>query len=97
MVEELVGRTRNFLEGVIADYIQRSLDNLLRRALGWSLRYAISAALFVMAAAFLLLGSSEGLILSGLPRFAAHLIIGAAALLGGIICLKCHAPSVDRK
>ena len=97
MIEELMGRTGHFLRGMVADYLQRSLEDLLQWILGRSLRYAVSAALLIMAAAFLLLGGSEGLVVSGLPRFAAHLIIGATALIAGLVCLKCCASCSDRK
>ena len=46
------------------------------------MRYAISSALFIMAA-FALLGGFEGLIVSGVPRYLAHLTIGTAALIAG--------------
>src|SRR5204863_7506218 len=97
MVEELMGRTRHFLSGMVTDYLKGSFEEIVQWILGRSLRYALSAALFMMAAAFLFLGGSEGLMVSGLPRYAAHLIIGAAALLAGLICLKCCACRSGRK
>lgn len=96
MVEELMSRTGHFLSGMVSDYLKGSLEDILRWILGRSLRYALSAALLIMAAAFLLLGGSEGLIASGLPRYAAHLIIGSAALLAGLLCLKCCASPPGR-
>jgi hypothetical protein len=88
MVCELMDRTRQFLGGMIADCMKRSVDDLLRWILGRVVRTAVTTALFIMAAAFLLLGGSESLIVSGLPRHLAHLVIGAASLLAGLVILK---------
>jgi len=89
LVDELMDRTRQFLGGMIADYVKRSVDDLLRWILGRAVRYALSTALFIMAAAFLLLGGAKGLIVSGLPPHLAYLAVGAASLLAGLITLKC--------
>src|SRR5216110_1853904 len=62
MAEELMGRTRHFLSGMVTDYLKGSFEEIAQWILGRSLRYALSAALFMMAAAFLFLGGSEGLI-----------------------------------
>jgi hypothetical protein len=43
-----------------------------------------------MAAGFLLLGGAEGLIVSGVPRYLAHLAIGATSLIAGFVALKCY-------
>ena len=97
LVDELLGRTRQFLTGMIADYVKRSLDDLLRFALGRSLRYAVSAALFILAAAFLLLGGAKGLIVSGLPPHLAYLVIGGVSLLAGVVLLKCCDPAPEKR
>ena len=89
MIDDLMSRTRHFLDRMVLDYVKRSLDDLLRRILGRTLRYSIAAALLIMAAAFLLLGGFEGLLVSGLPRYAAHLVIGGVSLLAGFVILKC--------
>ena len=44
--------------------------------------------LFIMAAAFLLLGGARGLIVLGLPPHLAYLAIGAASALAGFVTLK---------
>ena len=97
MVEELLGRTRRFLADLVADYARRSVDDLLRWILGRTIRYAVSAALFIMAAGFLLLGGAKGLIVSGVPPHLAYLAIGATSLLAGVVTLKCCAPACGAK
>ena len=97
VVEELLGRTRHFLSGMVADYLQRAVEDILRWILGRTLRYAVSAGFFILASAFLLLGAFEGLLVAGLPRYAAHLIVGAAALLAGLLCLRPFACPPGRK
>ena len=97
MVEELMGRTRQFLYGMVTDYLKGSLEDIVQWILGRSLRYALSAALFIMAAAFLLLGGSEGLIASGVPRYLAHLAIGAISASVGLIILKYWVSPRGRK
>jgi len=97
LVEELLNRTRQFLAGMVADYAKRSVDDLLRWVLGRATRYAVSAALFILAAAFLLLGGARGLIAAGLPPHLAYLAIGATSLLAGVVTLKCCAPACGSK
>jgi hypothetical protein len=97
VVEDLLGRTRHFLSGMVADYLQRSLEDILRWILGRSLRYAVSAGFFILASAFLFLAAFEGLLVAGVPRYAAHLIVGAAALLAGLLCLRPFACPPGRK
>jgi hypothetical protein len=88
-----MNRTRQFLSGMVADYAKRSLDDFLRWMMGRMVRYAVSAALFIMAAAFLLLGGAQTLIVSGLPAHLAYLAIGATSLLAGFILFKCCTPA----
>jgi hypothetical protein len=92
-----MGRTRQFVTGMIADYVKRSVDEILHWILGRTLRYALSTALFIMAAAFLLLGGAKGLIASGLPPHFAYLAMGAASLLAGFVTLKCCVPAPEGK
>jgi hypothetical protein len=89
VVDELLTRTRQFLTGVIADYLKQSLEDFLGWMMGRVARYALSASLFIMAAAFFLVGGAEGLIVSGLPPYLAHLLMGSASLLAGLVTLKC--------
>jgi len=96
-MDELMDRTRQFLTGMVADSVKRAVDELLGWILGRTLRYAISSALFIMAAAFLLLGGAKGLIVSGLPPYLAYLAIGAASLLAGFVTLKCCPQAPERK
>ena len=96
IVEELLSRTRHFMTDAIGDYLKRYIDDLLRWILSRAVRHVISAALFVMAAVFLLLGGFEGLIVSGVPRYLAHLAMGVASLLAGLVALKCCAPPHGR-
>jgi len=97
LIDELLGRTRLLLGGMIAAYAKRSIDDLLRWMLGLAVRYSLSAALFIMAAAFLLLGGAKGLIVSGLPPYLAYLAMGAASLLAGLATLKCCPPACGSK
>ena len=91
MVNELLGRTRRFLADLVSQYAKRSMDDLLRWILGRTIRYAVSGSLFILAAAFLLIGGAKGLIVSGLAPHLAYLAIGAASLLAGFVTLKCCA------
>jgi hypothetical protein len=97
MLDELMNRSRRFLAGIIADYAKRYVDEFLRWMLGRAVRYAVSAALFIMASAFLLLGGAKGLIVSGLPPYLAYLAIGAASLLAGLVTLLCGAQPCGSK
>jgi hypothetical protein len=92
-----MNRTRQFLAGMVADYAKRSLDEFLRWVLGRTMRYVVSAALFIMAAGFLLLGGAQTLIVAGLPPHLAYLAIGATSLLAGLLTLKCFAPACASK
>jgi len=92
LFDELLNRSRGFLAGLLADYVKRYVDELLRWMLGRAVRYVVAAGLFIMAAAFLLLGGAKGLIVSGLPPYLAYLAIGAVSLLAGLVTLKCGAP-----
>ena len=96
VVDELLGRTRQFLSGMIADYVKRSVDDILQWVLGRAARYAVSTALFIMAAGFVLWGGAESLVISGVPPHLAHLGIGAAALLAGLVVLKCYPRPSER-
>jgi hypothetical protein len=89
IVDDLLSRTRHFLKGVIADYLKRSIEEFLGWMMGRVARYVLAASLFIMAAAFLLVGGGEGLIIAGLPPYLAHLLIGAVSLLAGLVTLKC--------
>lgn len=95
MLEDLMARTRHFLTGMLADHLKRSVDEVLRWLLSRAMRYAIMTALFIMAAGFLLLGASEGLILAGMPLYLVHLAVGVASLLAGLVFLKCCTPHPD--
>jgi hypothetical protein len=97
VIDELLHRSRQFVAGMVADYAKRSVDDLLRWMLGRAVRYSVSAALFILAAAFLLLGGAQGLIVSGLPPYLAYLAMGATSLLAGIAGLKCFAPPCGSK
>jgi hypothetical protein len=88
MIDDLLQRTRRFLDGLIASYLKQTADDCWRWILGRAMRYIVSSALFIMAATFALLGGFEGLIVAGVPRYLAHLAIGTAALVAGYGTLK---------
>lgn len=90
LVDELMGRTRRFLTGMISDYVKRSVDEVLTWILARAMRSAVSTALFILAAAFLLFGGAEGLVVWGVPPYLAHLAMGATSLLAAIGILKCR-------
>jgi hypothetical protein len=92
-----MNRTRRFLAGMVADYLKDSLDDLLQWVLGRAVRYAFSTSLFIMAAGFLLLGGAEGLIVSGMPAYLAHLTVGATSLIAGLVALKCYYRPSERE
>ncbi len=89
MIDDLLHRSRQFLNDLVSSYLKRNADELWRWILGRAMRYIVSSALFIMAATFVLLGGFEGLIASGVPRYLAHLAVGAAALIAGYGTLKC--------
>jgi len=92
-MEDLLDRTRQFLTGLLANYAKQSVEELFRWMLGRAVRYAVSAALFILAAAFLLLGGSQALIVWGLAPHLAYMAIGGTGLLAGFITLKCCSPA----
>ena len=96
LVDELLGRTRQFVSDMVAEYVKRSADAALQWILGRAARYVLSTALFIMAAAFLLLGGAKGLIVAGMPPHLAYLAIGAVSLLAGFVILKCFGPPCPR-
>ena len=96
LVDELLGRTRQFLTHMVAEYVKRSADEALQWILGRAVRYALSTALFIMAAAFLLLGAANGLIVAGMPPHLAYLAIGVVSLIAGFVTLKCSGQGCPR-
>ena len=97
VVDDLMGRTRRFLGGMIADYLKRSVDDVLQWILGRAMRTAVSTALFILAAAFLLFGGAESLIVWGVPPHLSHLAIGATSLLAGLGIFKCRVQAPSRE
>jgi hypothetical protein len=97
MVEDLLSRAREFVAGMIADTAKRSVEDLLRWILGRAVLYAVSAALFIMAAAFLLWGATQALLTAGLPSYGSYLVVGLTGLLAGLVTLKCGAQRCGTK
>jgi hypothetical protein len=90
-IEDLLCRTRGFVKRMVSDCVQGSADDLLQWTLGRAMRCIVSTSLLVLAAAFLLLGGAEGLIVAGLPPYLAHVSMGVTSLLAGFLTLKCCA------
>jgi hypothetical protein len=87
-VDDLVERTKAFLAGIAFDYLKRPLDELLTWVLRRTIWHLIALALFIAAIVFLLLGGVQGLEAAGLPSYLAHLSLGVAAVIAGLIALR---------
>ena len=88
LLEDLLRRSREFIEGIVADRLRDSLE----RALEWTFRRALTylciAALFATAAIFAVLAGLEGMKQADVPPWAAYLTLGLAGALGGSLLLK---------
>lgn len=88
LLEDFLQRSREFIEGIIADRVKDSLE----RALDWTFhRMMVSltvVALFATAAVFALLAGLEGMRQAGVPPWAAYLTLGLVGALGGSLLLK---------
>lgn len=88
VLEDLLRKSRELVEGVVAERVKSSVD----RALQWTFRriiaYVTAAGLFVTAAVFLLVAGMEALKQAGAPPWSAYLLLGLAGLLGGLLLLR---------
>ena len=88
ILEDLLRRSRAFVEGVIADHFKASVD----RVLDWTLRRVITSlvasAFFVTAVVFLLVAGTEGLKQVGAPPWVAYLSLAFVGALGGGLLLR---------
>ena len=87
LLEDVLQKSREFIEGIIADRIKDSLE----RALDWTFHrmmvYLTVVALFATAAVFALMAGLEGMKQAGVPPWAAYLTVGLAGALGGSLLL----------
>lgn len=97
LLEDLLRKSREFVEGVIADRIRDSME----RALDWTFRrmitYLTVAVLFGSAVVFALLAGLEGMKQAGVPSWASYLTLGLAGALGGSLLLLRPKPSGSRR
>jgi hypothetical protein len=88
LLEELLRKSQDFVEGLVAERVKASLD----RALDWTFRrvilYVSAAALFATAAVFLLVAGMEGLREVGAPAWSAYLLLALLGALGGCLLLR---------
>jgi len=88
LLDDLLRKTHEFVEGAIVDRVKTSVD----RALEWTFRriivYVSAAALFATGAVFLLIAGMEGLRQIGAPAWAAYLVLGLTGGLGGAALLQ---------
>jgi len=94
VLEELLAKSRSFIEGVIADRIKASLERFFERMTHRVVACLVASVLFGTAAVFLLIAGMEGLKQAGLPLWAAYLSWGLVAALGGVLLI--HKPA-DRR
>jgi hypothetical protein len=79
-IDDLIGRTQDFLGNLAFDFLRRPVEGFLRSVLAHATRHAVAAALLGLGAAFLLYAAAEGLIALGTPPFAAHAAAGAGSI-----------------
>jgi hypothetical protein len=88
LLEELLRKSQDFVEGLVAERVKASLD----RALEWTFRrvilYISATALFATAAVFLLVAGMEGLKQAGAPSWSAYLLLALLGALGGCLLLR---------
>lgn len=88
VLEELLAKSRSFIEGVIADRIKASLERFFERVTQRIIACLVASVLFGTAAVFLLVAGMEGLKQAGLPLWAAYLSLGLVGALGGVLLIR---------
>jgi hypothetical protein len=96
LLEDLLRRSRAFIEGVIADRIRDSLEHMLDWTFHRVFIYLTGAALFATAAVLAVLAGLEGLKQAGAPAWAAYLLLSFAGALGGSLLLRRPKRSDER-
>lgn len=96
LLEDLLRRSRAFIEGVIADRIRDFLDNMLDRTFRRASLYLTGAALFATSAVLAVLAGLEGMKQAGAPPWAAYLLLSFAGVLGGGLLLRRPKRKDDR-
>jgi hypothetical protein len=96
ILEDLLARSRSFIEGVIADRIKASLERVFERTMMRVVACLISSVLFGTAAVFALIAGLEGLKQAGAPVWAAYLSLGLVGALGGGLLIRKPADPRDR-
>ena len=96
LLEDLLRRSRAFIEGVLVDRIRDSLENMLDWTFRRVLLYLTSAALFATSAVLAVLAGLEGMKQAGAPPWAAYLLLSLAGVLAGSLLLRRPKRSDDR-
>ncbi len=92
-IDDLLGRTQQFLGDFAFDFLRRPLEAFVRSLLGHVTRHAVAAALLGLGGAFLLFAAAEGLVALGTPPFAAHAAAGAVSLgIAWLLLRGCCGP-----
>ena len=89
LIEDLIRRSKEFLGGVVTEYVWQSIRRVLHGAMERLIVYLTAAALFACSAVFLMIAGTEGLKQFGLAPWMAFLLPGIAGVLAGWLILKC--------
>jgi len=90
VLEDLLARSRSFIEGLIADRLKASLERFFERMTRRVVACLVASVLFGTAAVFLLIAGLEGLKQAGLPGWAAYLSLGLVGALAGSLLIHHH-------
>jgi hypothetical protein len=86
-LEDLARRTGAFLRDQVSGLVRRPLEEAAQRTLARLVRALVGATLLGAGAIFLLVAGLEGMKAAGVAPWAAHLGVGAAAVLAGLAVL----------
>jgi hypothetical protein len=96
-IEDLLGRTQDFLGDLVVDLLRRPIEGLVKRILGQVARHGVAAALLGLGAAFLLWAAADGLIALGAPAYAAHAAAGVLSIAAAWFVVQGCGGSGDRR
>lgn len=88
VLEDLLRSTRDIVAGTLLESVKEASREILRRTMSVTLLYAVAAVLLGTGAILMLVAGFEALRLIPLPDAAAYAIMGAVALVGGVVAVK---------